>query len=160
MELILTPNSPKNTEISTPDGHVLYSVSTPNKLTGETTKIVKHAPSDGASESAEAGEPQELAGINWHHLGTTRIIYNGEILEIAFENLRGYKEQTAQKSIAYLEGSVRLSYVLLRLLEKWGKGSGELVIRKKKKSRKSKGEESCSRSHLHTTHSRALMTRR
>lgn len=73
-----------------------------------------------------------------------KLYYNGEILEIAFENLRGYKEQTAQKSIAYLEGSVRLSYVLLRLLEKWGKGSGELVIRRKKKSRKTKGEQSCS----------------
>ncbi|KAG8903574.1 Topoisomerase 1-associated factor 1 [Tulasnella sp. 403] len=69
-----------------------------------------------------------------------KLYYNGEILELAFENLRGFKHNAGQKSIAYLESAVHLSYVLLRVLEKWAKGKGNsMVIRKKKKAKKAKG---------------------
>ncbi|KAG8990291.1 Topoisomerase 1-associated factor 1 [Tulasnella sp. JGI-2019a] len=65
-----------------------------------------------------------------------KLYYNGEILDLAFDNLSQYKQYTSQKSIAYLDSSIHLSYVLLRVLEKWAKAKGEggaMVVRKKKK---------------------------
>ncbi|EIN14680.1 timeless-domain-containing protein [Punctularia strigosozonata HHB-11173 SS5] len=63
-----------------------------------------------------------------------QIIYNGEVLDIAFESLRSYKEGT--QSLKYLDSSVALGYILLRLLEKWGKrGTHEMYVRKKAKAR-------------------------
>jgi replication fork protection complex subunit Tof1/Swi1 len=41
-----------------------------------------------------------------------QIIYNGEVLDIAFESLRSYKEGT--QSLKYLDSSVALAYILLR----------------------------------------------
>ncbi|KAF9458264.1 timeless protein-domain-containing protein [Collybia nuda] len=68
-----------------------------------------------------------------------QLIYNGEVLDIAFESLRSYKAGT--QSLAYLDSSVYLAYALLRMLEKWGKAkSGEMYVRKKKpKKKKAKG---------------------
>ncbi len=67
-----------------------------------------------------------------------QLIYNGEVLDIAFESLRTYKEGT--QSLAYLDSSVYLGYSLLRMLERWGKQkSGEMYVRKKKAKGKSKG---------------------
>ncbi|KAK0224118.1 timeless protein-domain-containing protein [Armillaria fumosa] len=67
-----------------------------------------------------------------------QLIYNGEVLDIAFESLRTYKEGT--QSLAYLDSSVYLGYSLLRMLERWGKQkSGEMYVRKKKTKGKSKG---------------------
>ncbi|KAG8868501.1 Topoisomerase 1-associated factor 1, partial [Tulasnella sp. 331] len=72
-----------------------------------------------------------------------KLYYNGEIFDLAFDNLSQYKQYTAQKSIAYLDSSIHLSYVLLRVLEKWAKAKGEggaMVVRKKKKAaKKAKG---------------------
>ncbi|CCM05491.1 uncharacterized protein FIBRA_07712 [Fibroporia radiculosa] len=68
-----------------------------------------------------------------------QIIYNGEVLDIAFESLRMYKERT--QSIAYLDSSVHLAYALFRMLEKWGKNrgaGGEMYVRRKAKSRRKK----------------------
>lgn len=65
-----------------------------------------------------------------------QLIYNGEILDIAFESLRSYKEGT--QSLVYLNSSVHLTYALLRMLEKWGKGDGVYVRKKTKKRRTSK----------------------
>lgn len=70
-----------------------------------------------------------------------QLIYNGEVLDIAFESLRTYKEGT--QSLAYLEKSVYLAYALLKMLERWGKegpgGDGVYVRRKRGKRRKRKG---------------------
>src|SRR6267154_4193595 len=46
-----------------------------------------------------------------------QLIYNGEVLDIALESLRSYKEGT--QSLTYLNGSVHLAYALLRMLERW-----------------------------------------
>ena len=64
----------------------------------------------------------------------TQIVYNGEILDIALESLKVYKEGT--QSLAYLDSSVHLAYALLRLLEKYAKkeSGGSLVRQKKKRS--------------------------
>ncbi|KAH7926892.1 timeless-domain-containing protein [Leucogyrophana mollusca] len=65
-----------------------------------------------------------------------QLIYNGEVLDIAFESLRTYKEGT--QSLAYLGASVYLAYALLRMLERWGKenaGGGNVYVRKKKARR-------------------------
>lgn len=68
-----------------------------------------------------------------------QLIYNGEVLDIAFESLRSYKEGT--QSLAYLDSSVYMAYALLRMLERWGKSKGgDMYVRKKKsKRRKPKG---------------------
>lgn len=73
-----------------------------------------------------------------------QLIYNGEVLDIALDSLRSYKE--GKQSLAYLDSSIYLAYALLRMLEKWGKASGsETYVRKKitrkRKSRKGVGEE-------------------
>lgn len=63
-----------------------------------------------------------------------QIVYNGEVLDIAFDSLRVYKEST--QSLAYLDSSVHLAYALLRLLERYAKKEGEsgMVRQKKKRS--------------------------
>lgn len=68
-----------------------------------------------------------------------QLIYNGEVLDIALESLRAYKEGT--QSLVYLDSSVHLAYALLRMLEKWTKtkGSKEMYIRKKARKKKRKG---------------------
>ncbi|KAF5373433.1 hypothetical protein D9615_009496 [Tricholomella constricta] len=69
-----------------------------------------------------------------------QLIYNGEMLDIAFESLRSYK--TGTQSLAYLDSSVHLAYALLKMLEKWSKGKGgDMYVRKKKakKRRNPKG---------------------
>jgi hypothetical protein len=64
-----------------------------------------------------------------------QLIYNGEVLDIAFESLRSYKAGT--QSLAYLDSSVYLAYALLRMLERWGKAkSGEMYVRKNKPKKK------------------------
>jgi replication fork protection complex subunit Tof1/Swi1 len=68
-----------------------------------------------------------------------QLIYNGEVLDIALESLRIYKEGT--QSLVYLDSSVHLAYALLRMLEKWtkAKGSKEMYVRKKARKKKRKG---------------------
>lgn len=69
-----------------------------------------------------------------------QIVYNGEVLDIAFDSLKVYKEGT--QSLAYLDSSVHLAYALLRLLERYAKKEagpgGELVRQKKKRTRRKK----------------------
>ncbi|KAG6872642.1 hypothetical protein C0995_008073 [Termitomyces sp. Mi166 len=73
-----------------------------------------------------------------------QLIYNGEVLDIAFESLRSYKPGT--QSLVYLDSSVYLAYALLKMLEKWSKSKGgDMYVRKRKakkrKSIKGMGEE-------------------
>ena len=71
-----------------------------------------------------------------------QLVYNGEVLDIAVESLRSYKEGV--QSLRYLDSSVRLAYTLLRMLERWSrKRGGEVYVRKKakpKRAKKGKGE--------------------
>ena len=60
-----------------------------------------------------------------------QIVYNGEVLDIAFDSLKSYKGGV--QSLAYLESSVNLAYVLLRRLEKYSKKEGDSYVRKKTK---------------------------
>ena len=68
-----------------------------------------------------------------------QLIYNGEVLEIALESLKVYKDGT--QSLVYLDSSVHLAYALLRMLEKWTKvgGGREMYVRKKARRKKPKG---------------------
>lgn len=68
-----------------------------------------------------------------------QLIYNGEVLDIALESLKSYKEGT--QSLVYLDSSVHLAYALLRMLEKWAKekGDGTYVRRRRERRRKKKG---------------------
>ncbi|KAH9931521.1 timeless protein-domain-containing protein [Fomitopsis serialis] len=71
-----------------------------------------------------------------------QLIYNGEVLDLAFDSLRAYRENT--QSLAYLDSSVHLAYALFRMLERWGKkrsGKGEMYVRRKEKARRRKGED-------------------
>ena len=83
-----------------------------------------------------------------------QIIYNGEVLDIAFESLRSYKPGT--QSLAYLESSVHLAYALMRMLERWGKSKkdGDMYVRKKKvnKRKGTKGSVPLRSSSLPTAH--------
>ncbi|OAX37898.1 timeless-domain-containing protein [Rhizopogon vinicolor AM-OR11-026] len=66
-----------------------------------------------------------------------QLIYNGEVLDLALESLRSYKEGT--QSLTYLNASVHLAYALLRMLERWGKeNSGAVYVRKKKSNKRKK----------------------
>jgi replication fork protection complex subunit Tof1/Swi1 len=62
-----------------------------------------------------------------------QIVYNGEVLDIAVDALRTYKEGV--QSLRYLDASVKLGYSLLRMLERWSKeragssGGGECSLR-------------------------------
>lgn len=68
-----------------------------------------------------------------------QLIYNGEVLDIAVESLRVYKEGV--QSLVYLDSSVHLAYALLRMLERWIRSKGEvgIVRQKAKPKRKKKG---------------------
>ncbi|GJJ14718.1 hypothetical protein Clacol_008985 [Clathrus columnatus] len=57
-----------------------------------------------------------------------QLYYNGEVLDLAYDGLLGYKEQ----SVAYLDSAVHLAYVLLRMLEKWGKQKGDVYVRRRR----------------------------
>ena len=74
-----------------------------------------------------------------------QLVYNGEVLDIAVESLRSYKEGV--QSLRYLDSSVKLAYTLLRMLERWSrKRGGEVYVRKKakpKRAKKRKGEFQC-----------------
>ncbi|KAH8827121.1 hypothetical protein DL96DRAFT_1605604 [Flagelloscypha sp. PMI_526] len=87
-----------------------------------------------AMSSSQVTEPtlREAAEILQHQL-----VYNGEILDIAFESVRTYKEGT--QSLVYLDASVHLAHALLRMLEKLGKGDGVYVRRKGRKRVKKRG---------------------
>lgn len=69
-----------------------------------------------------------------------QLVYNGEVLDIAVDALRVYKEGV--QSLRYLDASVRLGYALLRMLEKWARerGGGELLVRKRRARRRKRGE--------------------
>lgn len=69
-----------------------------------------------------------------------QIIYNGDILDIALDSLRAYRQ--GSQSLAYLNASVHLAYALMRILERWTKDKGDGVyVRKKaaRRRRKAKG---------------------
>lgn len=66
-----------------------------------------------------------------------QLIYNGEVLDITLDSLRAYKEGT--QSLTYLDSSVHMAYVLLRMLEKWSKGKSGNLYRMKKGKKRRKG---------------------
>jgi hypothetical protein len=69
-----------------------------------------------------------------------QLIYNGEVLDIALDNLRSYKEGT--HSLTFLDSGVHLAYSLLRMLERWGKAKGDdAYVRRKKTKRRKKTSE-------------------
>lgn len=67
-----------------------------------------------------------------------QLIYNGDVLDIALESLRSYKEGT--QSLTYLNSSVYLAYALLHMLERWGKENSNAVYVRKKAMRKKKSQ--------------------
>ncbi|KAH9947733.1 timeless protein-domain-containing protein [Amylocystis lapponica] len=92
-----------------------------------------------SAEGAGAGVADAAAVLQ------QQIIYNGEVLDLALESVRVYREGT--QSLAYLDASVRLAHALFRMLERWGKArgaGGEMYVRRKAKARrrrKGKSEE-------------------
>jgi replication fork protection complex subunit Tof1/Swi1 len=72
-----------------------------------------------------------------------QLVYNGEVLDIALDSLRSYKEGV--QSLTYLDSAIHLAYSLLRMLERWGKTQGEkMYVRKKAKRRRKNTSESFS----------------
>ena len=68
-----------------------------------------------------------------------QLVYNGEVLDIAFDSVRAYKENT--QSLAYLDSSISLAYALFRMLEMWGRkrgGRAEMYVRRKEKAKRKK----------------------
>ncbi|KAI0357683.1 timeless-domain-containing protein [Trametes cingulata] len=99
----------------------------------------KSADEAGPDPFAHADNSAEEDVADAARLLQQQIVYNGEVLDLAFESVRTYKEGT--QSLAYLDASVHLAYALLRLLEKWSKrqGKGEMYVRKKPKPKKKRG---------------------
>ncbi|KAF7973783.1 hypothetical protein HWV62_41286 [Athelia sp. TMB] len=87
-----------------------------------------------ASGTDDAGDDIDDAAQTLRH----QLIYNGEVLDIALDSIRAYKEGT--QSLTYLESSVYLAWSLLRMLERWGRGGGEEMYVRKKKMRKRKSK--------------------
>ncbi|KAI0366585.1 timeless-domain-containing protein [Pilatotrama ljubarskyi] len=94
-------------------------------------------PFANADKSAEDEQEEDVAEAA--RLLQQQIVYNGEVLDLAFESMRTYKE--GRQSLAYLDASVHLAYALLRMLERWSKrqGKGEMYVRKKAKPKKKRG---------------------
>ena len=79
-----------------------------------------------------------------------QLYYSGEILEIAFDSLRGYKEQSIacvsyecvendsfnMFFYSYLDSTVHLAYLLLKMLERWATTQGEIYVRKRQPTKK------------------------
>ncbi|KAG6820075.1 hypothetical protein H0H93_005603 [Arthromyces matolae] len=86
-----------------------------------------------AMSSAEITDPDLKDAAD---LLQQQLIYNGEVLDIAFESLRTYKPGT--QTLVYLDSSVYLAYALLRMLEKWSKSKGGDMYVRKKKAKKRK----------------------
>ena len=65
-----------------------------------------------------------------------QVVYNGEVLDIAVDSLRFYKEGV--QSLTYLDSSIHLSYSTLRMLERWAKtkGGGDVYVRKRAKPKR------------------------
>lgn len=80
MELTLSENSPTQTHLLNSDGKPLYYTVTPSNMPRTTTKIFKCQIDEhgGPSEASE-----ELARIHWHTIRSSRLIYNGEIVELS-----------------------------------------------------------------------------
>ncbi|GJE93432.1 timeless-domain-containing protein [Phanerochaete sordida] len=65
-----------------------------------------------------------------------QLVYNGEVLDIALDALRAYKDGT--QSLAYLDASVHLAYALLRMLERVARTEGSALVRQKRRRGKKK----------------------
>ena len=79
MELTLSHNSILNTDLSASDGRPLYSISTPKKWTRRTTTITRYSlDEDGHATEAST----ELARIHWHYFGSSRLVYDGKIVDL------------------------------------------------------------------------------
>ncbi|KII91841.1 hypothetical protein PLICRDRAFT_38697 [Plicaturopsis crispa FD-325 SS-3] len=61
-----------------------------------------------------------------------QLIYNGEVLDIAFDSLRVYKEGT--QSLVFLDASVKLAFGMFKSVQQAGKD--EMYVRKKKAKRR------------------------
>ncbi|EKM56113.1 uncharacterized protein PHACADRAFT_257187 [Phanerochaete carnosa HHB-10118-sp] len=80
MELTLSRDCAIQTDLLTPDGQCLYTIFTPNKLTIKTTTITKHVLDEDGHTSQES---IELARINWNPFGSSRLVYDGKIVDFS-----------------------------------------------------------------------------
>ena len=79
MDLTLPENSPLNTELSNEAGEVLYSVTTPWRLSRRTSTIYKHI----HGEDGGGDRKEELARSHWHHARSSRLVHEGQIYEMS-----------------------------------------------------------------------------
>ncbi|KZT54478.1 timeless-domain-containing protein [Calocera cornea HHB12733] len=63
-----------------------------------------------------------------------KLWFSSELMDVALVNARTYTGQ----SLAYLESVVQLNYVLLKLLERYAKGRGDMYVKKKTNAKKKK----------------------
>lgn len=80
MELTLSRDCAIQTDLLTSDGRCLYTIFTPNKLTIKTTTITKHVLDEDGRTSLES---IELARINWNPFGSSRLVYDGKIVDFS-----------------------------------------------------------------------------
>lgn len=79
LRLILSQDDPENTTLSTEDGRMFYTVSTPRKWRNITTTVTKYALGHDGRPTEES---LELARVQWHDWHPTRLVYNGQITNI------------------------------------------------------------------------------
>ncbi|KAG6810302.1 hypothetical protein H0H92_012503 [Tricholoma furcatifolium] len=101
--------------------------------------IVDAMSSTSSSTSTESHSDDEAALAEAADTLKQQIIYNGEVLEISLDSLRAYKPGT--QTLVFLDASVYLAWVVLRVLEKWSRGMGEkdVYVQRRKKAKKGKG---------------------
>ena len=120
--------------------HIVKDAAAYDVRDASTYEAVPLAELERIVDEADAEEEEDV--VEAARLLQQQIVYNGEVLDIAFESMRTYKEGT--QSLAYLDAAVNLAYSLLKMLERWSKrkGSGEVYVRKKAKAKKRKGGKS------------------
>ena len=82
MELVLTNSTPTNTDLTTPDGRVLYTIATPLRWTGRTTTVAKHTPEYGGPAGWPGGA-REIARIRWGGLRGSQLVYDGKTIDLS-----------------------------------------------------------------------------
>ncbi|GJE88095.1 hypothetical protein PsYK624_041780 [Phanerochaete sordida] len=79
MELTLSHNCVLHTDLLSPDGQSLYTISTPRRFPRKATTITKAVLDD---KGRPTGESEELATIHWHCFRNSQLVYNDKITDI------------------------------------------------------------------------------
>lgn len=74
MNFVLTDKHTTNTDLTGPDGRVIYHVETPWKLISKNTRVMR--------ATGEKSGSQIVGAIDWHSFGNTDVLVNGRRVDL------------------------------------------------------------------------------